>query len=79
VTQFTPLTPTQAKRLTGVLKAAVPMGWPVVYVGQRVARIEERRHPYDEWHEVENAGNISTSSTNRYRAVLQLPNAKQPA
>jgi hypothetical protein len=65
-----PLTSTQAKRLVGVLAVASPSGWPVVYAGQRITRIEEKRHPYDDWHEVKLAGNVSTSSTNRYRAVV---------
>ena len=69
-----PLTPTAAKRLTGLLGACE--GTPVLWQGYRLQAVESKRHPYDEWNPVRLAGEIDTQNLAvKYRAVLKWPNS----
>ena len=64
-----PLNPAAAKRLIGVMGAGDA---PVTLHGRRVLAVQQKRHPYDMWHDVKLAGNIDTQNhAMRYRAVLQ--------
>lgn len=64
-----PLTPAQAKRLVGIL--GVSNGVPVRYAGYVVRSVQRKRHPYDEWTDLELAGQIDTSASSlRYRATI---------
>lgn len=65
------LTPMQARAVWAFLGAGMPFVAPIS--GGSIAQLQERRHPYDEWHEVTSG----IDDGRAYRGVLQWPGAIQ--
>lgn len=71
VPHYLPLTPMQARAVWAFLGAGIPFTAPIS--GGSITTLQERRHPYDEWHDVSSG----IADGRAYRGVLQWPGATQ--